>query len=227
MILEVIAISVEDAINAQSGGADRIELISNFKLGGTTPSIKLVKKVLEKVKIKIRVMIRPRGGNFIYTEDEILEMSENIKEVSQTKAEGIVIGILDKNKQIDEINLKRLLSQRKRPGVTFHMAFDEIIKKEKAINVLFNLNVDRILTSGGQGSIKERIRNIKKTNELAKGKIIVMAGQGIDKNNVEKIVNESQIKEIHCGRGVRTNNIVDSKKVYEIRKILDSLRFPF
>ncbi|MGL5870009.1 copper homeostasis protein CutC [Clostridium chrysemydis] len=178
-------------------GANRIELCDNLLEGGTTPSIGTIKKAKEDIDIPINVIIRPRGGNFTYNEDEIEIMLEDIKVCKEIGVNGIVFGILDENGKIDIKNSKRLLEEAKGLNATFHMAFDEIKDKKEAIDILVSLGVDRILTKGGDNSALENLDTIKELIEYADGKIILMPGGGVNKDNFEYVISKTNCIEVH------------------------------
>ncbi|WP_297520567.1 copper homeostasis protein CutC [uncultured Clostridium sp.] len=195
-VFEVCVGNYIEAIMANKKGADRIELCDNLYDGGTTPSYGTIKKVLEDVKTKVMVIIRPRGGNFEFSLEEIEIMREDIKMCKSLGAYGVVIGQLVGNKINYEIT-KEFTELARPMSVTFHMAFDEVLDKDNAIEELVGLGIDRILTKGGDLSAYECMDELKRLNEIANDRIIIMPGKGVNIENRDKILEKTGTHEIH------------------------------
>ena len=148
MILEVCANSYESAINAEKGGAHRIELCENLSVGGLTPNFELAKKVINELNIPVFILIRPRGGNFIYSNEEFEQIKKDIILFKKIGCKGIVSGILTKNKKLDINKTKELIKLSRPLEFTFHRAFDEVLNPINVLHQLIKLRADRILTSG-------------------------------------------------------------------------------
>jgi len=163
---EVCVETIEQCLSAEEKGADRIELCADLCVGGTTPSYGIVKKAKEILKIPVFVIIRPRGGNFIYNYNEIEIMKYDIESLKSLNVEGFVIGILNKNNEIDWENLTFLTNNCNNIDLTFHMAFDSINDDSKlqSIDKLISLGFKRILTKGSQFDAPSGIINLKKYN---------------------------------------------------------------
>lgn len=201
-IYEACVGNYNDAVKAESLGASRIEFCDNLSEDGTTPSFGNIKKAINSLKIPIMVIIRPRGGNFEYSEDEVEIMIEDIKMCKELGAHGVVIGAL-KGDKIDINTTKRLVEAARPMEITFHMAFDEIEDKKEAIDQLVELKIDRILTkgrSGGNALIGRE--NIKDLINYANDRIIIMPGKGVNKENRDYIMEYTGAKEIHGTRVV-------------------------
>jgi len=197
MIIEACVNSAISAIEAQKGGADRVELCENLHDGGTTPSAGAIRFAREKLHIGLFVMIRPRGGDFLYSNDEFGIMMEDIKVAKELGADGVVFGILNKDGTIDKERMK-ILAELSRPmGITCHRAFDMTIDPHQALEELISLGIDRILTSGQQKTALEGaflIHNlIKKSND----RIIIMPGSGVKEHNIEELIRLTGAREIH------------------------------
>ena len=195
-VFEVCVGNYIEAIMANKKGADRIELCDNLYDGGTTPSYGTIKKVLEDVKTKVMVIIRPRGGNFEFSLEEIEIMREDIKMCKSLGAYGVVIGQLVGNKINYEIT-KEFTELARPMSVTFHMAFDEVLDKDNAIEELVGLGIDRILTKGGDLSAYECMDELKRLNEIANDRIIIMPGKGVNIENRDEILEKTGTHEIH------------------------------
>ncbi|VYU24524.1 copper homeostasis protein CutC [Clostridium paraputrificum] len=185
-----------EAISAFERGANRIELCDNLMEDGTTPSVGTIKKTIKNVNIPVMVIIRPRGGSFEYSEDEVEIMLEDIQVCKENGAYGVVIGVLN-GKEINMDVTKKLVERAKPLSITFHMAFDEIEDKFKAIDQLVELGVDRILTKGGCENALAGKDSLKKLVEYADDRITIMPGKGVNKENRDYILEYTGAKEIH------------------------------
>lgn len=232
MKLEICANSYQSALNAQNAGADRIELCSELSVGGITPSYGLLQQVAEKISIPVNVLIRPRSGDFCYSDDEFEQMKANIKICKEFGFSGIVSGILNVNNSIDIIRTKELIQLSKPLSFTFHRAFDCVINPKKSLNELINLEVDRILTSGLQPKAIEGIKLIAELQKIAGNNLIIIAGSGINPQNA-KYFKEAGLREIHSsasrvlkGRKNKSNfneNLTEShlETIQEIIKMIN------
>lgn len=196
-IKEACVGSFKEAKKAQELGASRIELCDNLKEGGTTPSYGTIIQTKSYLDIPIMVIIRPRGGDFVYSEYEIEIMKKDIELCKGSGVEGVVFGVLDENKLINKNVMKELVDLAKPLDVTFHMAFDEIKDKEEAIEELIELKVDRILTKGCKTNAFDGKEIIRKLTSKSKDKIIILPGGGITKENYLDIINYTKVKEVH------------------------------
>ena len=197
MIKEACVESFEKALESQNNGADRIELCENLSVGGTTPSYGTVKICLEKLNIPIFPMIRARGGNFVYSKDEIEIMKEDIKVFKDLGVKGLVLGCLTSDNKIDLELTKTLVNLAYPMEITFHKAIDEISNPLDYIEDLVNIGIKRILTSGGKATAlegKDLINDmIKKSNGRLK---IVVAGK-VTKENLNELSNLISANEFH------------------------------
>lgn len=185
-----------EAIDAEKRGANRIELCDNLMQDGTTPSYGTIKLAVEKTSVPVMVIIRPRGGNFEYSADEVEIMKEDIKVCRELNVHGVVIGAL-KGNEIDLEVTKALIEESKGLSITFHMAFDEIEDKFKAIDTLVELGVNRILTKGGKANALEGKDELKALSNYADGRIIIMPGKSVTKENRDYILEYTNTVEIH------------------------------
>jgi copper homeostasis protein len=195
-IFEACVGNYNEAVLAVQKGADRIELCDNLLEGGTTPSYGTIKKTIEKLDIPVMVIIRPRGGNFIYTEAEVDIMKYDIQMCKKLGAYGVVIGVISDGK-VDKKIIKELVDLAKPMSITFHMAFDEIEDKNTAIDELIELGIDRILTKGGNQDAMSGKDSLKSLVEYAKGRISIMPGKGVNKENRQFLLEYTGTDEIH------------------------------
>lgn len=189
--------NLKEALMAEKLGAHRIELCDNLSEGGTTPSYGTILIAKEKLNIPIVVIIRPRGGDFIYSDVEFEIMKKEIELCKKMGIYGVALGILNKDKKLDIERTRELVQLAKPMKVTFHMAFDEIYDKEEAMEELIKIGVDRILTKGGSISATEGKETIKKLIERSNGRIVILPGGDLTKNNYEDFSNYVGAKEIH------------------------------
>lgn len=224
-MLEIIATTVEDAKRIEASGANRIELVSALTEGGLTPSYGLIKKVVESVKIPVNVMIRPHAKSFIYTNDELNIMKEDILIAKHLKSNGVVFGVLDKNNTICENSLYKLLEICEDMDVTFHRAIDELADPVKGIKMLAKYSqINTVLTSGGKEDIMDNLPTIKKMIANA-GAMRVLVGGGLNLKNIEQIITETTAPEYHFGTAIRENNSyfgeINEEKLASLVKIVN------
>ena len=196
MVLEVCAANYQSAVNAEKGGADRIELCSELGVGGLTPSYGLISKVKQNLSIPIFVLIRPRSGSFVYTEDELDIMISDIQVCKELGCNGIVSGALQVNSEID-VNFTKLLVEASRPlPFTFHRAFDLTPDPFQSIDKLIAIGVERVLSSGQKSAAADGIDMLSKLHSFSNGRIMVLPGAGISSENVDLFISTG-FKEIH------------------------------
>lgn len=197
MKIEIAANSFQSALIADQAGAHRIELCSNLEIGGTTPSPGQILCTKAEVKIPINVLIRPRGGDFIYSSSEMKEISSTIQFCKEVGVNGIVIGFITKDGCVDISKTEEILTLAGDMDVTFHRAFDQCLDQEKALSDLIDLGIPRVLTSGGKNSVSEGVKQLQSLVKLAGENIIVMPGGGINENNILDLFEYTQAKEFH------------------------------
>jgi copper homeostasis protein len=197
VIFEVCVDSAEAAMAAEEGGAHRVELCSDLLEGGLTPSHGTIRVARERMRIGIMAMIRPRGGDFCYTDTEFAVMREDLLAAKALGVNGVVAGILHPDGTIDRERTAELIALARPLPVTFHRAFDVTRDPFEAIDTLIDLGVKRVLTSGQEPSVLEGLDLIAKLVKLAAGRIVVMPGGGITARNVARIRAASGASELH------------------------------
>ena len=195
--LEICIDSIHSAIEAQKGGAIRVELCDNLFEGGTTPSAGCIQLVRQNIDIDLNVIIRPRGGDFLYSSLEYEMMKQDIQLAKQLGVNGVVIGLLNSDGTIDRKRTAELIKLARPMTVTFHRAFDVAKDPFEAMEQLIDLGVDRILTSGQENTALEGIDLITDLVKKAGDRIIIMPGGEINVRNIKKIVNRTKAKECH------------------------------
>jgi copper homeostasis protein len=197
MRVEICVDSATGALAAQRGGADRVELCDNLLEGGTTPSAGCIKVARRGLHIGLQVMIRPRGGDFLYSDEEMEVMREDIRTARELGADGVVIGCLTAEGDIELARTGELIELARPLKVTFHRAFDMCRDPREALEALIGLGVERVLTSGQEASCLEGLELIAALHKLAAGRIIIMPGGGITPANVQRIVAATGVTEVH------------------------------
>lgn len=197
MILEICASNYQSAIHAQEAGAHRIELCSELAVGGITPSYGLIKQVVENLTIPAYVLIRPRSGDFIYSDAEFEIMKQDIQICKDLGCQGIVSGVLNSDNTVDTERTLELIELSKPLPFTFHRGFDRTPNPFDALKVLMDLKVDRILTSGQATSAEKGILILNQLKELADGVLTILPGSGINPNNI-LIFKGAGFQEAHC-----------------------------
>jgi len=197
MRFEVCVDSIEGVRAAHGAGADRVELCAALVEGGTTPSLGAIRRARAVAGIRLHVMIRPRGGDFLYSEEEFAAMEQDIGAAKAEGADGVVFGLLLAGGGIDADRTARLIAAARPMAVTFHRAFDLAAEPVAALETLIELGADRVLTSGQAESALDGLPLIAELVRRADGRIIVMPGGGINSGNVRKIVRQSACREVH------------------------------
>ena len=197
-ILEICAGSVESAIAARDGGAKRIELCAALEVGGVTPSAGVIAEARKVEGLTLNVIIRPRGGDFLYNGYEVACMEQDIHTCKQLGVDGVVIGALTTEGDIDTIACKRLIAAAGGMSITFHRAFDMCRDPRKALEELIALGCDRVLTSGQAATAQAGIPLLKELVEQAAGRIVIMPGCGVSSANVATILQSTGTTEIHA-----------------------------
>lgn len=194
---EICANSVASCMAAQEGGADRVELCAGIPEGGTTPSYGMIRAARENITIGLNVIIRPRGGDFLYSEQEVVQMLYDIHTAKQLGADGLVFGCLTPEGKVDMHIMERLMDAAGQTPVTFHRAFDHTCDPFKAIEEIIDLGCDRILTSGCRPNAFEGAQNIAELVRRAAERIVIMPGCGIREDNIREIAEITGAKEFH------------------------------
>ena len=197
MIYEICVDSIAGIRAAKDAGAHRVELCADLLEGGITPSLGMIRRAREIDGIALNVMIRPRGGDFLFEDDEFDAMQEDVEVAKAEGADGVVIGVLTAAGEIDATRTQQLISLARPLTVTFHRAFDMTPEPFRAIEALIELGVDRVLTSGQEPTVLDGLPLIVELIRRAENRIVVMPGGGITPRNAERIVAAAKPREIH------------------------------
>jgi copper homeostasis protein len=242
----IIEIATSDFMTTKAavkGGADRIELCANLAEGGTTASYATIKKCREEFNIAVYPIIRPRGGDFLYTKDEFAIMKRDIELCKELGADGVVIGMLNMDGSIDINRSSELIETAYPLGVTFHRAFDRCKDPFEALEVLIEIGAERILTSGQRPNVSDGVELVAQLHQQADGRIIIMPGSGVRKENIKMLAEKTGCTEFHSSlRGKQksdmqfihpafagseesySNNYIDKEEVKKLRKELENSR---
>lgn len=209
-ILEICAGTLNSALIAQANGADRVELCDNLAEGGTTPSAGMISQCKKLLHIPFFPIIRPRGGDFVYSQAEFEVMKEDVIFCRKLNCDGVVIGMLREDRNVDVERCSELISLAGSMQITFHRAFDRCKSMEKSLEDIVGLGCHRILTSGGKVHASDATGKLKSLVEQAGSRISIMPGSGITYHNLNEILLETGASEFHTTAKKRSVAIPDS-----------------
>ncbi len=196
-MIEICVEGIDGLVAAQTAGADRVELCASLLEGGLTPSLGVVREALRVATIPFHVIIRPRGGDFLYSELEFATMLDDVKAMRELGVAGVVIGCLTADGRIDEARTKALVDAARPLKVTCHRAFDMTADYREALEALVRCGVDRVLTSGQRDTAIEGIDILRDTQARADGRIVIMACGALDANNIARVRQATGVDEMH------------------------------
>lgn len=218
--LEIACFNLESAVIAQQNGADRVELCDGIEFGGTTPNLEVTTKVRQLIDIDLNVMIRPRGGDFVYSDTEFEQMKLEILEFKKLYINGFVFGILDENNNIDVKGNTELVDLAKPFPCTFHRAFDEIINFEQALEDVISCGFSTILTSGTYSNVMDGIDVLKKLVLQAQNRITIMPGGGLRSTNINHIQEVTQATFYHSSAITDGSQIANPEEIFKLKSNL-------
>ncbi len=234
LTLEIACNSFTSCLHAAQGGAQRIELFENLQEGGCTPSYGMIKQVKEKIKLPIYVMIRARGGNFVYSDNELEIMIQDVGICRELGVNGIVFGALNENGKVNEDACKRILKAWNQGPATFHRAIDASDNLITAAGTIIDLGFERILTSGGKSTAWEGMETIANLQNKYGHRIEIQAGSGITAENAAAIVAKTEVRSVHatCKMNIaeiasnqsitiKPTQVTSLEKVMALRQVLD------
>lgn len=220
-ILEICVQGVEAAVAAQAGGAHRLELCENLDVGGVTPSWGAIAVARRHLAIPIALLIRPRGGDFRYSEAEFEAMQADIDAAGRIGVDAVVLGVLAPDRTIDRERTARLVEAARPLEVVFHKAFDEVLDPLKALEILIELGVDRILTSGQAATARAGMHRLDQLREAAGGRIAIMPGGGVDAGDIARL-RARGFRQIHVGSAARVGGRTDAGAVAHLVEVVGS-----
>ena len=197
-VLEICVDSVESAVAAERGGAQRVELCSDLLEGGITPSPGLLQRVRERVQMDVFAMIRPRGGDFYYTDEEFAVMKADIEHAKESGADGVVLGILDAEGYVDVERTRELVELAQPLPVTFHRAIDVSADFPDSLDRIIASGAQRVLTSGGRRRVMDSTQDVRAAIQRTRGRLTIMAGGGLNPENIRMVAEETGAQEFHA-----------------------------
>ena len=203
ILVEACVDAIDAALEAERGGAARIELCGELLQGGVTPSAGLIAAVWDRIDIPLFVLVRPRAGDFLYTDDELDVMRRDIEQMKALGVDGVAFGALTADGDVDVERMRSLIALARPMSVTFHRAFDFVRDQDTALEALLQLGVNRVLTSGGAPTAADGVAQIAELARRVGDRMIVMAGGSITASNVGEIVAATGVREVHV-RGAAT-----------------------
>jgi copper homeostasis protein len=224
-MLEISVETLEAALAAERGGADRLELCEDLSHGGITPSADLVSAARAQLRLPIFVMIRSRAGDFVYSAAEFAGMKRSIASVKESGVEGVVLGILRKDRQVDLQRTQELVELARPLQVTFHRAFDEAADLRQALQEVIKSGAHRILTSGGAKSAPEGAAVLAELVAAAGDRVVILPGAGINASNVLQMARHTGAREFHSGLSTALPYGSSNYKVFEeeVRKLAEAI----
>ncbi len=218
--LEIACFNVESALIAHENGADRIELCDGFEVGGTTPNPMDVINTRKILSSDLFIMIRPRGGNFVYSNEEFAQMKLNILHFKSLKVDGFVFGILDENNKIDIERNTELVNLAKPFPCTFHRAFDEVTDYNQALEEVISCGFSTVLTSGTHSNVMDGIDILKKLVHQAKNRITIMPGGGLRSTNIKHIQELTKATFYHSSAITDGSQIANREEIFQLKSNL-------
>ena len=221
-LLEICIDNYEDALIAIEGGADRLECCSRLDLDGLTPDVGLVRSIQAVSDLPLRIMIRPRDGDFCYEAHEALEMVSQIEAFQELGVEGFVLGCIDIFGDIDEAALELLCESIGDYGITFHRAFDQLSNQQVALDMLKAYGVDTVLTSGKEGKAINHLDRLYQINQWSKDDIHILVGGGVMPENATTILRKTGIIHLHASLNVASASYAATEKVQRLKRLIES-----
>ena len=222
MLLEIACFNIQSCIIAQKAGADRIEFCSDYNSGGITPTHENIIEARKQIQIPLHIIIRPRKGNFVYSKNEIKKMKEDILFCKSNKINGVVLGILNDQNEIDELACKELIEYTKPMHFTFHRAIDSCKDLNKSVEKLIELGFNSVLTSGGSSDAKSGIEKLKNLQNNFGNKIIIMPGGGIRPENIKLIKQETNCIIFHSSAINLNSKTIDVDIITKLLQAINS-----
>ena len=220
--IEIACFNLESALIAENAGADRVELCADMSVGGTTPTIEIIQQAREHLTIDLYIMIRPRGGNFVYSDSEFEQMKSEIETIKKLGVNGFVFGILKDDNTINIEQNKVLVELVKPFSCTFHRAFDEVLNVEKALENVISCGFSTILTSGTFPNVMEGKEVLKQLVNQAKNRIEIMPGGGLRSTNISEINEMVDANWYHSSAITDGSEIASPEEIMQLKNKLQS-----
>lgn len=218
--LEIACFNSDSALIAQENGADRVELCAEMEVGGTTPNLEITKQVRDVITIDLNVMIRPRGGNFVYSESEFEQMKNEILTFKEMDVNGFVFGILNENNSINITQNSELVTLAKPLPCTFHRAFDEVSDAFQSLEDVIECGFQTILTSGQQPNVMEGVNRLTELVAKANNRVVIMPGGGLRSTNIEFLQEKTKATFYHSSAITDGSETASSEEIIQLKKKL-------
>ena len=220
--IEIACFNLESSLIAEKAGANRVELCANISVGGTTPTIEIIQQTRKNLTIDLYVMIRPRGGNFVYSEAELEQMKSDIENIKKLDVNGFVFGILKEDKTINIEQNKALVELAKPFPCSFHRAFDAVSNYEQALEDVISCGFSTLLTSGTFSNVMAGKEVLKKLVEQAKNRIEIMPGGGLRSSNISELNQIVNANWYHSSAITDGTEIANSNEIIQLKEKLQS-----
>jgi copper homeostasis protein len=220
--LEIACFNLESAVIAQENGADRVELCAEMEVGGTTPDVEITKQVSELLTIDLNVMIRPRGGNFVYSDVEFQQMKNEIIQFKEIGINGFVFGILTEINSVNTIQNTELVELAKPFPCTFHRAFDEVSDAFQSLKEIIKCGFQTILTSGQKPNVIEGVNRLTELVAKANNRIIIMPGGELRSSNIDYIQEKTKATFYHSSAITDGSETANPKEVQQLKSKLNA-----
>ncbi|MES2132040.1 MAG: copper homeostasis protein CutC [Bacteroidota bacterium] len=220
--LEIACFNADSAVIAELGGADRIELCDNMTEGGTTPTIETILEVRDNSKLELYIMVRPRGGDFLYSAEEFTEMENTISYLKNTGINGFVFGVLHSDKTVDTLRNKELVELAKPLPCTFHRAFDQVSDPLAALEEVITCGFHNILTSGNYPTAIEGIDDLERLIEKAAGRITIIPGGGVRSGNIRTLKEKLNTSFFHSSAMTAHTGFAELQEVRALKQQLNA-----
>lgn len=219
--IEIACFSLDSALVAAQSNADRIEFCADANLGGTTPTIEDIQTLIQNSDKELMIMIRPRGGDFNYSDDEFEQMKSSILEIKNLNVDGFVFGILNDENEIDIKRNKILLDLASPLKCAFHRAFDRTSDLEKSLEIVIEIGFNTILTSGLKSNVNEGIENLRTLVKLSNNRIDIMPGGGLRSANIQSINNRTNANYFHSSALVDDSGIANLDEINQLKTLIN------
>jgi copper homeostasis protein len=223
LLVEICVEGLPNARRAMAGGADRVELCENLAIGGVTPSAGAIEVARRSSAVPVHVLIRPRGGDFVFDAAELDAMRRDIETARAAGAAGVVLGVLNRRDDVDAVAVSRLVTQARPLSVTFHRAFDHVRDPFAALDTLIGIGVDRVLTSGRPGAARDAIDRIARLVEHAAGRITLLAGGRVTEHDFAMLA-AAGVREVHIGSAACVDGHTEAQRVAELVRMARVVR---
>ncbi|KAF1848314.1 uncharacterized protein K460DRAFT_277625 [Cucurbitaria berberidis CBS 394.84] len=218
-MLEIACFNTSSAIAAAKAGADRVELCANYAAGGVTPPLASLLSICSATTIPINIMIRPRAGDFVYTQEEFAQMQADIERF-KLSASGFVFGILDPNNRVDKVRNKELVELAAPLPCTFHRAIDEVQDLDEAVNTVIGCGFTSILTSGGMKNAVEGADRVAFLQAKLGSQITFILGGGVRSTNAEQLKRNTGVKWVHSAAIIKAGEEMDEREARKLQEVL-------